>query len=282
MILVTTVWLVCDAQMRKMRASSTWRETSVEMFLRTLSSGDLLLASGALWMQSLTRSHITHVALVYQCPETRQWSVWDTTRGRERGASLTPLHDFLFDWYSEGVQKERSGFAFGRNSVLWRCKLRSALQEPLFTAAIQSLRGKPYSMQLWKAFSTFVMPLAPPLPVLDSSEDHVQDEEGMYCSQLIARTLMDVGALSKSRPCSSYTPQQFWTLTDMPWVPAYTPPSEHERLLFPPGRLSLQTFQSMVLRCAGVPAPTVAQSAANLLRFLRSRIHVWLHNAPQN
>lgn len=268
LILVVTVWLLHDSiRRRKIRAASSSREMSLPAFLGRVKSGDLLLCSGALWMQTLTRSHITHVALVYQCPDTLAWFAWDTMRTRKGGATLTPLAEFLYECYESGIERERSGFAFGRNSVLWHCELGASM--PHLQKAIASLRSTPYSIRLWKAFSSFVMPLGLPMPVLDSNEDHAETDGAMYCSQLIARTLMDAGALGTQRPCYSYTPDDFWISSALSWSPGFAPRThEHARLLFPQGRLTRPFFEALVQQHAGAPP---SDSAAQFLQLLRSR-----------
>ena len=258
LVVLSTMWLVHDALALRRRRPRPRVEVRLASFLATLRSGDLLLASGEVWMQSLSRSHITHVAMVVQDATNGTWHVWDTTRSRKFGAMLTPLAEFLYEVYEQGLRREKAGTPYGRNSVLWRCRLGAAPDSRKLRAAIETLAGRPYSMRLWKAFTATVLPLSLPLPMF-SSEDTLQEDGAMYCTQLIASTLMACGVLLREREASDYKPSDFWTGEGMMWAPGFAPgPHSYERILFPAGEHTAESFSSL---CA---ATSSARSSAAL------------------
>jgi hypothetical protein len=266
LVLLSAMWLALDALALRRRRPNARVEVRLSSFLATLRSGDLLLGSGALWMQSLSRSHITHVAMIIQDAHNGTWHVWDTTRSRKYGAMLTPLPDFLMECFAEGCEREEAGNAHGRNSVLWRCRLGSAPDPLKLRAAIEKFAGRPYSMRLWKAFTATVLPLSLPLPEF-SAEDSVQEEGDMFCTQLIASTLMECGVLQRGRVASNYKPSDFWTGEGMQWSAGFAPgPFSYERILFPAGAHTAHSFAAMV-HAATLPRP----------RCLKDRIRTWVH-----
>jgi hypothetical protein len=129
------------------------------------------------------------------------------------------------------------------------------------------MRGAPYSMRLWKAFGTHVLPLSLDLPTLDEEHDDVERESEMYCSQLAARTLQDCGALDARKPCHAFKPSDFWHCMDMPWTEGFAPATQHHaRVVFPSGRLSLRFFEYEILR-AERSCRTQASMSSLLLRL---------------
>jgi hypothetical protein len=269
LLVLSTMWLAVDAMALRRRRPNARIELRLSNFLATLRSGDLLLASGALWMQALSRSHITHVAMLVQDPQDGTWHVWDTTRSRRYGAMLTPLSDFLHECYIDGVEREEAGTPHGRNSVLWRCRLGAAPDPAKLRAAIELFAGRPYSMRVWKAFTSTVLPLSLPLPVFDA-EDAIGEEGGMFCTQLIASTLQECGVLERGRRASSYKPSDFWTGEGLQWSAGFAPgPYSYERILFPAGEHTARSLAAMVR------AATATDSKPDL-RSLKERMQSWL------
>lgn len=252
LVVCATAWALLDTS--RTRHSISHSETRLAQFLEGMQSGDLLLASGALWMQALSRSHITHVGILYRDASGR-WFVFETTRSHKDGAGLTPLAHFLQEWYRQGCIKEQAGNAFGRNSTLWHCRLGARIDSAALGSAILRFRGAPYSMRLWKAFSAHILPVALDLPMLNATEDAVEGDSEMFCSQLAARTLQECGALALSRPCFSFKPDDFWNSHGMPWAPGFAPLTQHHaRIVFPKGALHLSLFEAMVARAAASTA----------------------------
>ena len=258
LLMLSAVWLAHDALAQRRQRHTTHLELRLSGLLSSLRSGDLLLASGKLWMQCLTRSHITHVAMVFQDPQTLRWYAWDTTRSRTAGAALTPLADFLHEWFLEGLEKESAGSPSGRNSVLWRCRLGRGPDAAQLHAAIQKFVGRPYSMRLWKAFSSTVLPLSLHLPVLDEREDNVVEEGDMFCTQLVASTLMECGVLQRGREASDFKPSDFWTGEGLHWAEGFAPQEPHERILFPPGAHTRSSLEAAVRATTRSPRPASA------------------------
>jgi len=246
LLILSVTWLLLDGVAQRRRRHTTQSELRLSGLLSSLRSGDLLLASGKLWMQCLSRSHITHVAMIYQDPHTLSWYAWDTTRSHQQGAALTPLAQFLHEWWSEGRDKELSGSLHGRNSVLWRCRLGAPPEPVKLQHAIAKFSGSPYSLHLWKAFSNTVLPLSLHLPVLDEREDLVSEKCDMFCTQLVAATLMECGVLLRNREASEFKPSDFWTGEGLHWAAGFAPRAQHERILFPAHASSLEDFAAML------------------------------------
>lgn len=263
LLMCATAWMLQDT-VRLGKRTLSHREVHLHLFLSDLRAGDILLGSGALWMQALSRSHITHVGILVRDPQSHQWSVWETARSCKNGAGLTPLAQFLNDWHEVGLEKEAAGNAHGRHSVLWHCRLGAQLDEQRLARAVESMRGSPYSMRLWKAFSTHVLPLSLDLPLLEDEHDAVERDTEMYCSQLAARTLQQCGALQPAgKPCHAYKPSDFWHSAELPWEAGFAPATQHHaRIVFPRGRLSLQLFEKMerVVERRGKPAGLAAET----------------------
>ena len=192
--------------------------------LASLRSGDLLLCSGASWSQVMQRSPITHVAMAYQDAEGA-WFAWETSAYEHtRGASLTPLPQFLQKWVVEGWGKESEEVQNARNATLWIAKLKQPLDGKKLAKFIGAAEGAPYNVNLLAAAGHRVLPASLSLPFLleGKDDDAVDFESGeappMFCSQLIVRTLMACGAMRRDRPSSSYLPRDFWDMSEMDQV----------------------------------------------------------------
>jgi hypothetical protein len=183
--------------------------------------------------------------MIVQDQVTSKWFVWDTLQ--TQCATLTPLEDFLFGWYSEGVDHERQGYS--RNSKLWHCELGKPLNTDKLNVSIKKYIGTPYNTRLWQAFSQHVFPLSLKLPLLDTQEeDNTENNTEMYCSQLIARTLIDCGALEHTKPCYAFLPNDFWVSSQLPWKSTYSPKKVHSRVIFPSQTLTRALFKSLYLQ----------------------------------
>lgn len=212
------IWVGQDAlQLHYASHTHTRSHTqTLKRALASLRSGDLLLCSGASWSQVMQRSPITHVAMAYQNAQGA-WFAWETSAYEHtKGATLTPLPQFLRKWMEEGWGKESAELRNARNATLWIAKLKQPLDGKKLAKFIGAAEGAPYNVNLLAAAGHRVLPASLSLPFLleGKDDDAVDFESGeappMFCSQLIVRTLMACGAMRRDRPSSSYLPRDFW------------------------------------------------------------------------
>lgn len=244
LLISSMIWMIRDMTDKRLQKRLT-QYTSLKEAMKQLKNGDIFVMSLANWMQALSRSHITHIAMVFKDPSSNIWQSWETCR--RNNATVRTLDSLLLELYDEGKQREKNGFIHGRHSTLWVLHLGKELNYADIQTSIEKHRGSKYSFGLWKAFSSLVVPLSLELPILDQTEDEISfSKKSMYCSELISQTLIECGALQDTIPSYSYIPGSFWAHASLPWSPEFAPKNDLVRVILPSGELNKDFFSEFL------------------------------------
>lgn len=191
-----------------------------------LKTGDILFTRASRWSSKLQQfifgSFVNHCAMVYVTESGVPW-VWDTSPSV--GAYMCPLHRWIAsNWRGRApspssppigvrvpyITHAHKGRKEMQKSQIFVRRLLSPVSQDAVLSFLQKHLGIPYSYRFWKrAWEKAGGDLLTlPLP------DQVVNDEGMYCSELIAETLVYAGELLCD--ARQVMPHDMWA-SSLPW-----------------------------------------------------------------
>lgn len=197
--------------------------------LSTLKTGDMIFTKSSNLTSKIQQyflsSHINHCAMIYKTELGHLW-VWDLSP--KIGAYMTPLHVYIRQNWNGDPPNPSNASEVGLNIpyIIPRNDLETFYSKSLIyirrlykpvsisesnkiLAFIQKNIGRPYSWRFWISAYEEMIGLTVPLHPIVS-----KDSQGMFCSELIAETLLEAGILKDTKNVPSrILPSHFWKNT---------------------------------------------------------------------